>query len=78
MLPAERIVGSGEDVSLDILPLADVAGGQLDGVLHQFSHDGALELARVVLPLLLLSEFLDDNLVCSVSQLFEPARTPVR
>ena len=75
MLPAERVVRSGEDVSFDILPLTDVAGGQLDGVLHQFSHDGALELAWVVLPLLLLSEFLDDNLVSSVSQVLEPAQS---
>ena len=77
MLPAERVVRGGEDVSFDVLPLADIAGGQLDGVLHQFSHDGALELTRVVLPLLLLFEFLDDNLVGSVSQAPEPATLSV-
>ena len=48
--PVERIVGGGEDVPLNVLSVTAVAAGQDHRVLHQFSHDSALKLARYIVP----------------------------
>ena len=54
--PVERIVGRGEDVPLNVLSVTAVAAGQDDRVLHQFSHDSALKLARYIVPFNLMVE----------------------
>ena len=74
MLSAERIIWRGENVSLDILPLTYVARRQPHWIWHELPHNGALELWRVVFPLLLLSQLLDHDLVCSVPQGLESRR----
>ena len=93
-LSAKRVIRRGQDVSLNVLPLAPekryclriklgvevlavspVAAGELDRVLHQFAHDGATELVRELIPLLLLLHPLYHNLVCSLAKILKPEAT---
>ena len=50
MKPVERVVGGGEDVPLNVLPVAAIAAWQYYWVLHQLPHDCALKLTRYIVP----------------------------
>ena len=56
-------------------PESPVAAGELDRVLHELAHDGAAELVRELVPLLLLLQPLDYNLVSSLSEILKPVKT---
>lgn len=60
-----------------VLALSPVATGELDRVLHQLAHDGAAELVRELVPLLLLLHPLYHNLVCSLAKTLKPVATDV-
>ena len=55
--------------------MSPVAARELDRVLHQLTHDGAAELVRELVPLLLLLQPLDYNLVSSLSEILKPVKT---
>merc|ERR1719376_877680 len=67
-LPVERVIGGGEDVPLNVFPVAAIAAGQYHWVLHQLSHDCALKLSRYIVPFNLLFHSLNNQFVCSLSQ----------
>ena len=52
--------------------VSPVSAGELDRVLHQLAHDGAAELVRELIPLLLLLHPLYHNLVCSLAETLKP------
>ena len=93
-LSAERVIRCGQDVSLNVLPLAPekyspimiklsvevlvlspVAAGELDRMLHQLAHDGAAELVRELVPLLLLLHPFYHNLIGSLPKILKPEET---
>ena len=62
-------------LGVKILALSPVAAGELDRVLHQLTHDGAAELVRELVPLLLLLHPLYHNLICSLAKTLKPVAT---
>ena len=62
-------------LSVEVLVLSPVAAGELDRMLHQLAHDGAAELVRELVPLLLLLHPLYHNLVCSLTKILKPEVT---
>ena len=62
---------------VEVLALSPVAAGELDRVLHQLAHDGAAELVRELVPLLLLLHPLYHNLICSLAKTLKPVATDV-
>merc|ERR1719234_1327794 len=67
-LPVERVIGCGEDVPLNVFPVAAIAAGQYHWVLHQLPHDCALKFTRYIVPFNLLLHSLNNQFVCSLSQ----------
>ena len=64
-------------IGVKVLALSPVATGELDRVLHQLTHDGAAELVRELVPLLLLLHPLYHNLICSLAKTLKPVAIDV-